>query len=236
MSGSPIKNPNKNIITKIVSIKNFFLNNELITADRAKIEVGTKGYREFIHTGVIQEISDSNLMMYSMATSSPTFFIENSLWSKVENFRCSTSFIKYLNYPILTNTNDFAKYSEASQNLKDFPISLKSAYDFAKNNGIEKEEFSKQILVDYSNSYFNAQKLNYFSIYQDKVIAKMFNDQTMVVSTIGALNKHNSSILINNGQIKSFSNSMKILYALNDVATLNSRFLKGEIVIDDAIS
>jgi hypothetical protein len=29
---------------------------------------------------------------------------------------------------------------------------------------------------------------------------------------------------------------MKILYALNDVATLNSRFLKGEIVIDDAIS
>ena len=139
------------------------------------------------HFGV-RTTTDKHIM-YSFFTSKMNFYQGNGVFRNINNLKCDKGIFSYVNYPICAEQDDFEKYVESSYDPSDYPAYVFN--EFKKNpNMIE------DALYNYKMAYMKASLFG--KIYMHGSIkAEFVENDIMIVSSLGVLNRHNSMLFMN---------------------------------------
>lgn len=147
-----------------------------------------KGFTVLNHFGIKTEID--GYTMYAFFTSKLNFYQGNGVFNRLNNHKCEEGIFSYVNYPICSKSDDFNQYVYCSYDLSDHPLYIQRAYE----QGIDVKMCA---FHNYKQAYYNAVYFNKIYIHGE-IKSEVFENDIMIASSLGILNKHNSALFLNN--------------------------------------
>jgi hypothetical protein len=152
------------------------------------------GYTLAKHFGVLY-IFDK-YVMYGYYTSKKSFYVKESLYANEINYKCLEGPFSYINYPIISTYSEFKEFTDVRYDFHSAPSYVKRLALLYPNrcNLIE------QSISNFYTAYEETKVTKNISV--NRNIVNQINldskNHIFICSSLGVLNKHNSTIFLKN--------------------------------------